>query len=397
MKSYNKKQAVISSVIIFILTVSLSVGACFLYSKVTGELLRITVFSALYAFILIFVFGYEMGSGHFDYDNTEHPYRFLFIYIASLLLALLFPFIDKAGWLFVSLAVCLSLFSDICIGITAVSGLIALSTMLSGSADIYTFLVYFFASLIGITVFRRLDEDFQVVPSIILTMSCLFVLETAGFVFLLNEKLSAEQFIFPIVNIFINSIILFVALKYFNEKIANRYRNKYLELNDQEYAALIRLKDADREEYMKSIHTAYLTERIAASCGCNVSLAKNLALYHKIKKTFKFDDSTLEIFVKDNCFPPDAAKALIDYCSSDRILHTKEESIVFLSDKLIATLMLIFSKNTNANIDYIEVIDAILQKPSIVEALSESDLSRSDLGKLESIMKKEVLYYDFLR
>ena len=397
MEEENRKKAIITGSVIFLATVVLTGGVCFLRSKSQGDLIRILVCTGIFSFILSFIYNYEAKTSQLDYDNKERPYRFLLVYSGSLVFALLFPFIDRGGWLFVSLAIALALFSDGIVGMCAVSGLIMISTLLCANPDLYTFLVYFFAALISIVVFRNIDENFAVTESIFISMISLFVLEVAGFVFMENKELSAEQFIYPIVNIVINSIIMFVVLKYFNDHVANRYRNRYLELNDQESEPLVKLRERSKDEYFRSIHTAYLTERMAKACNCNVDLAKNLAYYHRIREVFGYSKKDMVRFVSENAFPPEAAQTLLDFSDGKKPIVSKEASFVYLSDKLMSTLMLIFKKNNKQSVDYKELIDTLLSKSAIRDALSESELSRSDFNKVENIMKREVLYYDFLR
>lgn len=397
MEKTTKRQFIVASIDLFLLTVLVTVGACFLYKKPIGETIKISVIIGLFALFLPFIFGLEFNKNFLDHDNKEHTHRFLFVYSVSLLMAVLFPLIDPAGWFFVGAAVALSLFSNAVCGLYAVSGLIALSTALVSTSDVYTFIVYFLASAISIILFRTIDERVNITFAIFTSSVTLLVLETAGFVLLDNKVLSADEFIYPIVNVVITSIIIFITLKYFNEKVVNRYRNAYQELNDQEYSALIKLKTVSKDEYFRSIHTAYLTERMAKAIGCNDAAAKNLAYYHRIKKVFSYSMHDMVNFVKENHFPPEAARNLLEFSDKNCPLVKKEASIVYISDKLISTIMVIFEKDSKTHIDYINLIDTLLEKPVITDALEESDLSKKDLNTIKEIMKKEVLYYDFLR
>ena len=395
--TYNKKQLVIVGITLFLSTVLLTAGAMFLYKKSYGDMLSIGVLCVLFALFLTFSFYYELLHKTFDYDNSEHVYRFLTVYEISLVLSLLYPFSERSGWMFVALSVSIALFSNSIVSVFASTGLIALTTLLSDSSDVKTFIVHFLSAMISIALFRSIDEYFKVSFSIFMSMLSLFVLETAGFIFLENKELSFEQFIMPIVNVAINTIVLFWILKYFNDTIANRYRNKYLELNDQEYSALAKLKEISKEEYLRSIHTAYLAERIALACGCNVDMAKNLAYYHRIKKCFEFDHDAMVNFVKENNFPPEAAETVVEFSDKTAPLVKKEACIVYLSDKLISSIMQIFAADNQKKVDYGELIDTLLDKHYIKNALSDSDLTQRDLGNVRAIMKRETLYYDFLR
>lgn len=391
------KTKLITSLSLFFSGFILPVVFALIYGKSGAEIIKIGVFTSVFSIFLVYIFIFELKKDNLDNDNSEHIYRFLVVYSVSLICSLFFPFIDSAGWPFLAIAACLYIFSNAYIGLYAVSGLIMISSMLSNSHMLETFLVYIIASLIGIMIIRTVDENENVTISLFLSVFSLFILEIAGFVFSKNEKLSAEQFIMPIVNVAINTIFIFWILKYYNENVKNRYKNRYLELNDQEYSQLIKLKEKSKEEYFRSIHTAYLTERIATACNCNVDIAKNLAYYHRIKRVFSLSQNDVKRFVVENEFPPEAAHALIEFFDKNVVLERKEACIVFLCDKLIQTLMLIFEKNSKATVNYDEIIDTILDKPSINASLSNSDLSKKDYNIIREIMKKETLYYDFLR
>ena len=395
--TYNKKQLVIVGITLFLSTVLLTTGAMFLYKKSYGEMLSIGVLCVIFALFLTFSFYYELLHKAFDYDNSEHLYRFLIVYEISLVLSLLYPFSERSGWMFTALCVSIALFSNSLVSVFASTGLIGITTLLSGQADVKTFIVHFLSAMIAVALFRSIDEYFKVSFSIFMSMLSLFVLETAGFIFLENKELSFEQFIMPIVNVAINTIVLFWILKYFNDTIANRYRNKYLELNDQEYSALAKLKEVSKEEYLRSIHTAYLAERIAIVCGCNVDMAKNLAYYHRIKKCFEYDHDGMVNFVKENNFPPEAAETVVEFSDKTAPLIKKEACIVYLSDKLISSIMQIFAADNQKKVDYGELIDTLLDKHYIKNALIDSDMSQRDMKNVREIMKRETLYYDFLR
>ncbi len=395
-KEYNKTQ-IVTALTLFFTTTVLPMCLGLLKKMSVGEIIRIGVISGLFAIFAVFTVLYEYNIDAFDNDNKEHLYRFLCVYLIALLLSVLFCFMDRAGWPFVAVCVSLALFSNKLLGMFLSTGLMMITCMLSSSKDVMTLVVYTLASLTGIMIIRIVDEDYNVSVAIFITVLSQFILETAGFIFLENTELSLEQFILPFVNVAITTMLLFGVLKYYKENIANRYRNKYLELNDQEYSQLIRLKDKSRDEYFRSIHTAYLTERIAKACDCNVNLAKNLAYYHRIKKVFGYSQNDIKRFVVDNGFPPEAARLVVEFSDKNAPLIKKESSIVYLSDKLISSLMAIFKKDKKSEVDYNELIDTILDKQYVKDALEDSDLSRRDYKAIREIMKKETLYYDFLR
>lgn len=369
----------------------------YLYGNIRAVNIRNTVFALFFALLLCFVYMYLIKAGKMDYDNGDHPYRFLFTYLVAFALSMILPLIDQTGWPFMCFCVAISLFTNSLLGIYSATGLLAFTVMISDRGDISAFLVYFLACFIACLLFQDIENNFKVGGSIAISAILMFVFETAGFVIFVNRELSAEEFIIPLVNVLVNVLVLFLCLKYFNEKVANRYRNKYLELNDQGYSVLLELKERSAEEYYRSIHTAYLVERIANSIGCDVDVAKNCAYYHRIKKAFGYSPEDCRDFVEKHQFPPKAAMVLLDFLSKDPKVDSKEAGIVYLADKFISSIQMIFKKDSKAKVDYGELLETIISKDYIRKNLVNSDLSIKDCRLLKEVILKETLYYDFLR
>ncbi len=373
------------------------VTSFFLMGNTMAVNIRNSVFGLFFALFLAFAFFYFIKAGKFDYDNGEHPFRFLFTYMISLLMALGLPLIDQKGWPFMCLCISMVLFTNTLMGLYSASGLIAITVMLTDRQDLSAFMVYFLACFVACLLFQDLEHNFRVGGSLAISALMLFVFETAGFVIFENKALSPELFIIPLVNMLVNVLVLFLCLKYFNEKIANRYRNKYAELNDQGYSVLLELKEKYPEEYYRSIHTAYLVERMANATGCNVDVAKNCAYYHRIRKAFGYSVEDCRHFVAEHGFPPEAAETLIEFLNKNPKLDSKEAGLVYICDKFISSVMMIFKKDSKAKIDYGELLDTILSKDYIRNNLVNSDLSIKDCKLIREVILKETLYYDFLR
>lgn len=392
-----KRNTVLISIAMFFLTVLLSLLDGFISDKDIVSIIKLGVFSSIGSLVLAFSFAISLLSGHFDYDNNEHPIRFFVFYCISLILSLAFPFMNVGGWAFLGIAVSLSIFSNSITGISGVAVLLMNCCLISNSNSYDAFFVYFAASLISILLFRNLDEHFMVGSSISVSLLSLFLFETCGFVFGENIELSFEQFIFPIANVAVSALVLFGVLKYFNETVANKYRNKYLELNDQEYSVLKDIKNISKDEYFRSIHTAYLVERMANAIGCDVLAAKNCAYYHRIKHVFNYNNKECENFTNVHQFPPKAKETLLTYLFKIEKPECKECCLVYISDNFISTLQKVFSKDSKININYDDLIDALFERDYFKSALEDSDLTNKDFKIIKEIMKKETLYYDFLR
>ena len=396
MKSTRNK-FLITSFSMFIATIVLIIAVSFLYDKSTGEILRNGVFGVFFSLGLILLCHYSFAFNKLDYDNEMHPYRFLLVFCVGLVLSCLFPLINREGWVFLCVAVALLLFSNTLVALYSMSGFIFLSLLLLKDGDIVTYFVYFMAVMIATVLFQDIDKSFKVVPAIAISNLVLFILETAGFIINKNEELSAEQFVIPITNVVVNCIVMFFVLKYFNTYVVNRYRNKYLEINDQEYKALADLKNSSKDEYFRSIHTAYLAERMAGAIGCDVDNVKNCAYYHRIKQAYSYDKDGVVKFLEDNQFPPEASRLLLEYYDNEGKPVSKEAGIVYISDKLIASLMSLFKKDKKIKVDYNELIETLIDKSLFKSNMADCDLSIKDFNSIKEILLKETLYYDFLR
>ncbi len=391
------KKFTLTGLITSLSTALVIVLASLIYGATRAELIRNSVFGLFFSAGLVFSILYFHKAERLDYDNGTHPYRFLITYSVCLVLVCFFPLIDVKGWVFLGPCIALCLFTNSLLGLYCSAGLIMIPVLLSESTDSTVFLVYFMACFVSVLLFQNVENNFRVAGPVIISSMVLFAVETAGFVLPENLLLTAERFLMPLVNVILNVLILLLCLKYFNEFIADRYRIKYLELNDQGYSALIKLKEKSPEEYFRSIHTAYLAERMAKAIGCDYYVAKNCAYYHRIKKAFSYNFEEVKKFVLENGFPPKAAETLLGYLSKKQNLSSKEAGIVYICDKFISSIQLIFQKNSEAKIDYKDLIEKILEKDYVVKSLDSSDLSIKDMGTIKQIVLKETLYYDFLR
>ena len=68
-----------------------------------------------------------------------------------------------------------------------------------------------------------------------------------------------------------------------------------------------------------------------------------------------------------------------------------------MSETLIASIMYLFAKDNKAQINVDALIDRIFANKMEERAFHNSDISLYEIDRMKAIMKKERLYYDFLR
>lgn len=389
--------AIFISLVIWIITVVSFYTAGYFKQLEETSLLSNTVLIGLGAGIVVFLMASARENHLYDYDNQENYGRFFLFFLLSLILSIGFSWLPAAGWSYLAIFICLSLFSNTLIGVSAGSVLLFLTVILSGAGTV-TFLFYFFCGLAGAVLFGRLDENYHIGVPLISSILLMIVGETAGVVLYTNEKLGIELFLVSFMNIIITTILLMVTLKLYSSLVVHRYRNKYMEINDTECPLLIQLKQCSREEYYQAVHTAYFCDRIAKRLGLNVAAVKTGGYYHKIGKLAGENSwESVRKAGEEFGFPPAATQILREYLDTESYLIKKETAVLLFSDAIISSIMFLIARQPDTQPDYNNVIDTVFRKKLESGILNKCKLSIAELEEMRTIFKEEKLYYDFLR
>lgn len=370
---------------------------CFLKGYARIDVLRNLVLSGMGCFGVLFVLVQATEKHLYEYDNEEHLLRFAGLYAVCFILAAACSYLPSAGWPFLTVFVLLSLFSNTLIGVCAGGLLLAVSVLLA-SCGTEVFVLYFTCGMIGASLFKRLNDKEKLIVPVLLSVFFLLVGETACVVIYANQTLRWELFLVPFMNVIINILLLFILLKVFSNMVIYKYRDKYMEINDQECALLVELKSYSKEEYYRAVHTAYFCDRIAKKLNLDADAAKAGGYYHRIgilKGEVTLDKT--EELLSSYEFPPAAIRLLSEYLSPKILLKSKEAAVLLLSDTVISTLLLLIAKNPQVKIDYDELIDKLFQQKLESSILKECNITMGELTEMKNTFKEEKLYYDFLR
>lgn len=396
-----RKQKVLKWLYFFLMFLSsgaIAGAGAFLYGHSKEEIICNTLMVMLGTGMVIFALLFSEVNDLYFYANQGKYGKFILFYIASLAVSLAFPLLPVSGWPFLVVFVILSLFSNNIAGLTAGSVCLMLPIMLGSAGSSREFMLYFFSGLVGILVFSRLDEDFKVGLPVLILLICLTVCLSANIVLFEQEKLSISQFTFVAINLMVNFILLLITLKIFNGSVIHQYRDRYMDLNDPEFPLLVQLKEYDKAEYYRAIHTAYLGDRIAKRLGVNDVVVKACGYYHRIG--ILKGENTWEN-VKEICeeyrIPEDTRKVLKEYLNKSGKVVAKETTVLMFTDCVVTTILDEFRKNPKAELDYKKIIDNVFNQKLETGALAESDISIAQIREMRKIFKAEQLYYDFLR
>ena len=272
-----------------------------------------------------------------------------------------------------------------------------ITVSLSPDTTMYNFFFYFMIGLVGISLFRNLDVDFRVGEPLFLSALSSLCLQTAYLVIFENQPLHIEILILPILNLFINLMLLFLILKYFSHLAMYHIQDKYEEINDPEFPLLAKLKEKDKEQYFEAVHRAYLGDRISKRLHINDKAVKGCSYYYKLAQSTRSqqeDEGFLPL--QESYGFPEELKVLMEECIQG-VYGSKESCVVLTSDQVISRIRKAQKEKPNEEIPYREMITEIFDELIMGDSLILCDISIKELRIMEKVYIEEKLYYDFLR
>lgn len=398
MDAENKKKEPVYLVnsILIVITVLLVTAGGFLKHAGGAELLRNAILAGTGAFLTCFLFLSEKDRLSEKNASPARTSRFAISYGICLAVSLCCAFLPPAGWPFLVVFVMMSLFCGFLPGICGGISFLTFSVLLAG-ADISIFALYVLTGLLGACLFSRLDEKYRIALPLFVSLSFLFVAETACVVLFANETLKWELFLIPALNVIISLILLLILLKVYSGMEIFKYRIKYLEINDQEFELLVNIKEKDKNAYYRAVHAAYFSERIAQALSLDADAAKTAAYYANAGIIYKEPEKDLEKEFVSYGFPPYARQLLRELTGKNTGIRHKEAAVIYMADAVISSILYLFEKKQDTKTDYAAVIETVFQKKWESGSLKNSDLTFAEWNRMKKIFKEEKLYYDFLR
>ncbi len=384
---------------VFFVTGILVSLASYLYGFKTEIIIRNGVTGFLCGGIIIYMLAEASSRKRLSYDNGTKRDRFVVSYYVGLIISLCLPMITIEAWPYIFIFLLLGLFSNSEIGLFSGSTLLMFSVLLEKDGNYAEFFIYFVAGAVILSLLRDLTETTRIGFPIFISITCLLVLIVGYDVLFQNRTLSPAMFIVPLVNILVSIILMLILLNIFGVYVIRKSNDRYMDINDTEYPLLVKLKEKDKDAYFKAIHVAYLAERIALDLDLNARAVKTMSYYSKIgviDGSSKWED--VKHFYIENSFPEEAISYLKEYITNDRSKPlSREAAVIYMSDTIITSIMYLFQKDKKTNINYDELIDKVFIHKMENGELYHYNISLYELDRMKALMKKEKLYYDFLR
>ncbi|MCR5155629.1 MAG: hypothetical protein K6C96_02970 [Butyrivibrio sp.] len=387
--------------VMFVFTGLMVFGMSFAMGKSYEAILRNTIVSLVIAGTVIFMLldAISRGREAMSYDNFYRKNRFGVVFMIMVVLSCLFSLVPNAFWPYMSLLVILALFSNTEIGLASGIGFVIITVMLEENGDVGELFMYVVAGIVAVALFRDLKENTSIGLPVFISLLMQAVLLMAFNVLFQNRTFSINILILPVLNLMLNLIILLVFLNIFGVYVLRKSNDVYMDINDAEYPLLVSLKEKDKDEYFRAIHTAYLAERIAMGLGYNARAIKTCSYYHRIgilDGSLKWAD--MEHYYLENNFPEEAVEFLHEYLEPVKGKAKSREALaVQLSETVIASIMYLVRQNKEVKIDYEKLIDDLFDKKEKEGELKNYGVTFYEYDQMRKILKKEKLYYDFLR
>ncbi len=386
---------------LFLLTGATVFGFSYVLGKSYEALLRNVIVSLIMAGTIIFMLldADSRGREGFSYDNYDKKYRFILVYITALVLALVFSLVPTQFWPYMSIFIILALFSNNEIGLVSGACFVMLSVMLEEKGSYDELFLYLLSGAVAIAMFRDLNENTKIGFPTFISLMMQAVLLIAFNVLFQNRTLNFNVLFGPALNLMLNLIILLIVLNMFGVYVIRKSNDMYMEINDPEFELLQKLKQKDKDEYFRSIHTAYLAERIALGLGFNARAVKACSYYHRIGVIDgRLEWDYVSHYYTDYSFPLEAIEFLHEYMAPEKgKIYSKEAFTVLVSENVIVSILNFLKNDANAIIDYDKLIDDIFDTRIQNGELANYAVTFNDIYEMRKILKKEKLYYGFLR
>lgn len=346
---------------------------------------------------LVFVFNMDILKDNLLYNNKYFIKRYFISYLAFLIIAIICAYLPVEGWIFICVFITLSLFSSVNIGFVSGMTLLTVSILLSQNTGL-AYLEYAIPGLIGIILFSSLDNDFNVLRPIVISISFQFLTICLGEILIANKAFSFLLFLIPFINVLISFIVLLFVLKMVSFSFIYEASDRLLDVIDLEFELLTELKNTSKEEYDSVIFTAALCSKLANSLGLSESLVKACGYYYHIG-VIRGDNSwdTVYDILINHKIPDEVIELLREYLDENTPIKSKETVVLLIADTVISSIKYLFSKDKDAKIDYERLILAVFDKKITTGMISDSKISFEDINIMKKTLINEKLFYDFLR
>ncbi len=384
---------------VFVIVTLGAVSACgFFYGADLKTLIRNGIFTGLLLFASVFALRFSRIRGTLLYDNEHHPGRFFLTCFIALGASCAFPLLPTGGWIFLSVFITLTLFSNELCAFTTGTMLLCVSMMLAGNSDPTVFLSYILPGLLSVLLFSTIGEEFRVFVPLLVSVLMQILTLSVSEVLWPNRVFSVLSFLYPLINTVICVVIVLIVLKIFSNSLIYKEQDRFMDIIDPEFELLSMLRSTSREDYDHAIYTAVLCSKMANRIGLNEPLTKALGYYHRIGVLRGENNwENAKEIMQEYEIPDQVIELLSEYMEPGQYIRSRETTVLLFADTVISSISYLFSKENDAQLNYDKLIGTIFDKKIESGVIDRSEISYGDINLMKKTLIDEKLFYDFLR
>ena len=209
------------------------------------------------------------------------------------------------------------------------------------------------------------------------------------FFFEKNNTVSKNYFISIIAISTLNCLFTLVFYKKVYHNTISEEKNKYEEILDENYHAILSVKAFSPEEYNRAVKVSDLSYRCAKKVGFDTTLCATAGFYYRMCKWN--DNQGIDKAIqkaKYECFPEKVINIISEYNGEKKLPSSKESALINMTDTLIDKMEHI--KNVKENsLDFEMLIYQTLNDFSITNKLDASGMSVHQFLLVRDYLVKE--------
>jgi len=337
----------------------------------------------------------EMPLKRLTIDSKGVVY-FVYSYLSGLLLAVLSGFCFEFILPLAAPAVLIGILGGTPAGSSALLLFTGISTLVLYESGLYFFLMFFVGYIL--LMFFTLHREVSV-PSAVFTS-----LSAGGLTFyacsiLSKARLAPENVVFPLVGLLLDFIIILIMRPKIYLNVIDAKENFINSILDPEYELLQKLKNDERREYDKVIHSIHIANILMERMGLERIKLLGTGYYCRIGVLRGENSNVAEkslSLIHERDFPKVITDGILEYYGLSGTRLSRESGALIVINSLIDMIYDFKHRHKGEKADYSIMINSVMKRITAEKSILQSDLSLNDLNVISETLRKQAFYYDFI-
>lgn len=332
-----------------------------------------------------------------DLEIDRHGVRyFVTAYVSGIIMAVISGFLFEFVFPLAAPAVVIGMLAGPLVAVSSLTLFCGISTLVLYESGLYFFYMMV-SGLILIILYCRQKKVSRLTSSIIYFFASAVVFVDC---FILSDaSFSPEMVVFPFVGIFLNTLVIIIMVPKIYEEITDRVDKMWAEINDPEYDLLKTLKETNKREYDKMIHIAHISGILCEKMHSDRRKTMGICYYHRIG-VIRGGHDNLDVkslsLIRYRDFPEEIVEGIQEYYGLKRRNLTRESASVLLIDRFIGYVYDHMDSHGGEKPDYDATVELIIKEAMTDRRFLTSSLTFNDINLINTCLKKEKFYYDFI-